>query len=624
MTTFGIAAYRRGKVVAATVTLAFLASLITLNAQPASAATTVPGDPLTGSGTVSRTALTSTDLQSLDAPSAAVDNSAFALPVGAAAPAHQFNGRLILNSEATRGSFTELKDTFSYTSTFDNSRKHLPDIDVEFVQNGSHLIPTYQGLYVTGHANWNYIMGPGRIWKENSDGGWSRASVPFALVERNANCTHNGVLTFLYNGSSVSNVRYQVTQETCLYFKVNMWGELSGTYTSTSNGSAESIRNAHAAEVANRMPVKPIAQLTADRPGTGADVSYFGGSNSGVTASDMTQYGLMIADPTNGNVITNYTGGCATRFGDYPFCADLRMPSFSTSKTTFAGLAFMRLHQLNSGVKNTTIGANVSGISSYAPSGNQWGNVTINNAVDMATGHYRSSSDFSDEGSTYETQYLTSETDTNKFSNSLDAWGYQTTPGSQFVYHSHDTFLATRAMQAWSGTDLFTKMRDEVYLPLGVSKGFMSTLRSNNTSYNSSSLGQAQGSHGLWYNRDDIAKLAKLLNNDSGQIGGTQVLSLSELNAAMQKSSSDRGVTPGGTIINQKYNNGTWAKQVTQAEFPSNGYSCNFWVPRMSGYGGIVVAMMPNGATYWYFSDNDEFSTYNAFREANKLVSMCP
>lgn len=593
----------------------------------ANAATVVPGDPLTGSGAVTRTLLTASDLQTLNAPLAPIDNSAFALPANAAPPAHQFNGRLTLQNEATRGTFKELKDTFAYSpnsGNIDSPIKHLPEIDIELVQNGSHLVPTYQGLAITGHANWNYIAGPGRIWSENTDSGWSRASLPFALVERNANCTHNGVLSFLFNGSTVSNVRYQVPQETCYYFKFDMWGELPAAYTATNNSNAESLRNDHATEVANRMPVKPMSQLTVDRPGTGADTSYFGGANSGVTPEHMTQYGLMIADPTNGNVVTNYTGGCDTRFGAYPFCADMRMPSYSTAKTTVGGVGFMRLHQLNAGVKTQTIGGNVPEVSTYAPAGHQWNSVTIDNALDMATGHYRSTLDFSDENSLSEEQYLESETYTDKIKNSLDAWPYESAPGTQFVYQSHATFLAGRAMQNWSGTDLFNKLRDEVYAPLETSKGFRTTLRANNTSDNLGPPGQAQGSHGLWYNRDDIAKLAKLLNNDNGQVAGAQTLSLSEVNAGMQRTPTDRGSTPGGTIANQKYNNGIWAKYMTRSEFPTAGYTCDFYVPRMSGYGGIVVMMMPNGATYWYFSDNDEFFWYNAIREANKLKSMCP
>ncbi len=136
-----------------------------------------------------------------------MDDSAFALPVNAAMPDHAFEGRLELSNEATSGGFSEIKDSYAYTGNGDSPRKHLPEFSFEFVQNGSHLIPATQGLIYTGHPNWNYIIGPGRVWKENSDNGYSRASFPFALVERNANCTHNGVMTFLFNNSGVSKVR---------------------------------------------------------------------------------------------------------------------------------------------------------------------------------------------------------------------------------------------------------------------------------------------------------------------------------------------------------------------------------------------------------------------------------
>jgi hypothetical protein len=61
---------------------------------------------------------------------------------------------------------------------------------------------------------------------------------------------------------------------------------------------------------------------------------------------------------------------------------------------------------------------------------------------------------------------------------------------------------------------------------------------------------------------------------------------------------------------------------MTPSEFPQ--YSCSFWVPFMSGYGGITVVMAPNGATYYYFSDNEEFSWYNPVHEMNKLSPYCP
>jgi hypothetical protein len=69
---------------------------------------------------------------------------------------------------------------------------------------------------------------------------------------------------------------------------------------------------------------------------------------------------------------------------------------------------------------------------------------------------------------------------------------------------------------------------------------------------------------------------------------------------AMQKNPTYRGLDTSG-IPAFKYNNAFWAKQWTPSEFRQ--YTCTFWTPFMSGYGGIRVVMMPNGSTYYYFSD---------------------
>lgn len=104
----------------------------------------------------------------------------------------------------------------------------LPEMNIEWVQHGSHLIPVRRGLVYSGDPFWNYIIGPGQAWSEVGDGGWSWASAPFTLVERNQNCVHNGVMTFLFNDQAVSAVRYQISQETCRYRKFNLWGTAGG------------------------------------------------------------------------------------------------------------------------------------------------------------------------------------------------------------------------------------------------------------------------------------------------------------------------------------------------------------------------------------------------------------
>ncbi|MCJ7432154.1 MAG: hypothetical protein MUO77_01560 [Anaerolineales bacterium] len=131
---------------------------------------------------------------------------------------HAFMGRLKLLGEAENGGFQQIRDDLYYSDH--HECLHIPKFDFEFVQDGSQLIPTRQGLIITGHPYWNYIIGPGRIWLEKGDHGYSRASFPFALVERNANAVQNGVMTFLFNGMEVSNVRYQSQQTTRITYFV--------------------------------------------------------------------------------------------------------------------------------------------------------------------------------------------------------------------------------------------------------------------------------------------------------------------------------------------------------------------------------------------------------------------
>jgi hypothetical protein len=43
----------------------------------------------------------------------------------------------------------------------------------------------------------------------------------------------------------------------------------------------------------------------------------------------------------------------------------------------------------------------------------------------------------------------------------------------------------------------------------------------------------------------------------------------------------------------------------------------------MSGYGGISVAMLPNGSVYYVFSDGAQFKWAEAAIESHKLKSFC-
>jgi formylglycine-generating enzyme required for sulfatase activity len=549
-------------------------------------------------GNVDRTILTYDELVHGFDPGSPVDDGAFAMPEGAALPEHTFEGRLELLGEDANGELQILRGELESASA------HLPEFDFEFVQSGTFLIPAQRGLIIGDHPNWNYIFGPGRVWRENGDQGHSRASFPFALVWKGSNATFNGTMTFLFDDQNVSKVWYQITQETTTYTQANLWGLLDAAYHAGPVQDADRIRADFDQELADRFPTKPIEQLAEDYPGV--DVSAFG---RGVSPEHMTWYGFVV----NG---VNYVSGCRTRFGQYAYCESMRATSYSTAKSAFVSMALMRLAQKHGPeVADLLIRDYVP---EYADSPGDWTRVTFNNTIDMATGNYQSAGYMTDEDGPKMGAYFETQPYAKRIAAAFD-WPHSAQPGEQWVYRTCDTFVLTRAMhnylqsQQGPDADIFEFVVDEVYKPLRVGPGAYTTMRTADNNWQ----GQAEGGYGLWWIQDDIAKIATLLNNSGGMIDGVQVLHPDLLAAAMQQDPGDRGVD---IDRQRKYNNAFWAQRYGQAE----GFDCEFWVPEMLGVSGNAVILMPNGSTYYYFSDNQQFIWDAAVKESDKIVPHCP
>lgn len=449
---------RRAAAVAAVLAGLFTVPPPTMAAPAANAANApVPGDPLTGSGAVNRTELTAGQLTGGSAEDT-VSDSAFALPAQAVPPTHSFEGTLTLDGLSTAGGFRALKDPNGYADTA--ATRHLPPVDIALVQNGSHLVPTKRGLQYTGNQAWNLAVGPGRAWNEDGDGQRTRASLPFALVERNANCVHNGTLTFLFDDTSVSEVRYQITAETCEYFQFDMWGQVPADYRPGPVDGAENLRDAYASEVKDRLPTKPISALATDYPDSGVDVTKFG---SGITPSALSTFGVNFHG-------VHYVGNCRTRQGDYPFCGQMLLPSYSTAKSAFAGTAMLRLAQrYGPAVAQEKLSSRIP-----ETAGNPaWNGVTLDHTLDMATGNYVSPGYEIDEAGRIMADFFAAEPYADKMRPAL-SFPRKASPGSKWVYHTSDTFLATRAMNNYlrgktgSDADIFDMLRDDVLKPVGV------------------------------------------------------------------------------------------------------------------------------------------------------------
>jgi len=555
-----------------------------------------PGDPLTGSGDVLRTALTANQLLNGFSYTSPENESALALPEQAAHPSLTFEGRLELLDEATSGDYQIIRDDYDYAN--DPQRFHLPEFNFQFVQHGSHLIPVQRGRIVTGHPYWDYLLSPGRVWHENDDGDYMRAAIPFALLQKNQNCTHNGTLMFLFRDGEVSNVWYQITQETCPYFKTDMWGLLPAIYHPASVSDADNLRNDFVKELEDRIPIKPIAALTEVYPDV--DLSSFG---AGLTSEHVSVYGLM-ADGVN------YVGPCRTRYGDYGYCEAMRHASYSTAKSAFAAMALMRLAQQDGlDVKDLLIKDYVP---EAASASGDWDNVTFENALDMATGNYESVEYMEDEEGTTMSAFFNAETYNAKISAAF-SYPNKTAPGQNWVYHTSDTFILVRALQNYLDEDVFDWLVQQVFEPLKIGPGAYSSARTSENNWQ----GQAFGGYGLWWTVDDAAKLAEVMQHRGRTLDGDQLLHPDLVAQAMQRT-AERGFLTG---VDEYYQLGFWASKFTP-EVDSE-FQCTFYTPYMSGNGGITILLLPNGMTYYYFSDNGEFVWLDAVKETYRMRSHC-
>jgi hypothetical protein len=527
-----------------------------------------------------------------------LDEGELSMPAAPNPPEHNFEGRLQLVGEQDAGQIQLLR------GELDPQMRYLPEFDFEFVQVSDYLVPVWRGLIITANPEWDYILEPGRVWQEPADDGYTRASFPFALVVKGGNATFNGTMTFLFDERDVSNVWYQITQETTTYTQANLWGLLEAVYHAQPVEGSEEIRAEFKAELATRMPVKPIQALVEDYPGV--DINAFG---SGVTPKHMTWYGLVV----NG---VNYLGGCQTRFGIYPYCESMRATSYSTAKSAFVSLAMMRLAQ----VYDPHIGSYLikDYVPEYAASPGDWEQVTFNHMIDMSSGNFVSAGYMTDDTSQTMGQFFTAQPYAERIMAAFDC-PHAAEPGTRWVYRTSDTFILTRALQNYLGTqtdtdaDIYQFVVDEIYRRLELGPGAYTSMRTADNNW----AGQAEGGYGLWWIPDDIAKISMLLNYNGGKIMGEQILHPDLLAATMQQTPHDRGVR---IDARRMYNNAFWATQYGRAD----GFECEFWVTQMLGISGNVVALMPNGVTYYYFSDNQEFTWEAALKEADKILPLCP
>ena len=477
----------------------------------------------------------------------------------------------------------------------------LPTFDFAYVQRGSDFIPVRRGLITTTHPNFDYFLHPGKVW-QNADGGTS-ASLPFTLMSRFINCTHNGLLTFTLGNKQPGKVL--INQETCHFMKFDLWGQVEVSYEEIDLSATDDIRNAFEEEIAHRLPLKTYADFTKDYPE--ADLELF---DTGLPKDDaLSTKGIFF----NG---IHYADQCRTRSGPHPFCNYMLMSSFSTAKTAFASVAMMTLAQ--------EFGLDIYGqrIMDHLPEANMakgdWTAVTFNNTGDMTSGHYQNPGVMADQVAY---SFFDDAPRKAKLAASFEL-PYKATPGTKMTYVTSDTFVLVAAMDAYLKrknapiTDSFEYVVERVFKPIHLAPDVLVSRRTRE--HGVPNVGTAFGGYGMFWTNDAAVKVAKLMLLENGRIDGKQVLHPRALDATMQRDPLDRGLDM--RFLGFWYNNGAWA---FPAKLLGERFNCNPWVTVMSGVSGVRIVMMPNGLIFYYFNDAQAFPLAEQVIAADQIAPFC-
>lgn len=524
----------------------------------------------------------------------------FKLPAGAEAPAASLQGRFRVDFSGHAAGLGAIEDDFGVLADPALGIAALPPVEFEFVLAGQHLVPAARGSLRGEHPYWEWILEPGLASRDGQEDGWVRASIPFALMERNANCVHYGVLALRFpERGGVGQALWQVSSETCAYLKFDAWGRGAARFVAVPVKSAPGVRSAFETELAARLPVRPMSDLAA----LGAEPGLFGHPDD-VVPADMTAFGVVLGG-------VHYAGGCATRAGPYPFCDVLPLPSYSLAKSLFAGLALARLESLYPGAATTLVACLVPECSDPG-----WNGVSIRHLIDMATGRFDRAGPNADEDAAIESPLFLAEDHATRIRHACSRYPRQAPPGTVFAYHTSDTYLAVTAMSellrrhAGPGKDLYRDLVvADLWSPLRLSPVARQTRRTRDD------VAQPFGGWGLLFHRDDIARLGQWLVPGGGTIGGQPVLDAGLLAAALQQDGS--GLPAGSSGLS--YRGGFWSLDVA----PYIACDHELRVPFMAGYGGIVVALFPNGVTYYHFADGGSERWAQAVRGADRLRPLC-
>jgi hypothetical protein len=512
-----------------------------------------------------------------------LDNARFAPGADAGPPHHAFAGTLVVAETAM--SFDPA--AVANERYFDKRVDLFPACELGFVSVGGALIPTDQEIQRPrgGNSFWDIILSPGHLWSEPADDGRTRAGFPFVLSNSLENDAHNGLATFLFNDDGVSDLRFQIVQETATFL-------LSGGFDAWGAAATTLSDNTAAVTAPNPAPLRPWSDLAAHCGSALLNAAIQGGSETAIV-SGLVMDGEIYATPSR------------TRHGDYPYPQQMRHGVWSVTKSAAATMTMLRLAQKYG---DDVFGARVGDYMDVTADHDGWDRITLGDCLNMASGIGNAQptaepiaihADNDTDGAGAETyrRWYDRPSAQAKIDACFSYANYPWGPGEVARYRDPDIFMAGAVMDAiykrheGPDADLWAMMRREVYAPIGIDH-----LPKNRTIEGDGSPGLALMAFGLFLTLEDCTRIAQLLH-DGGKAGDAQLLSPTLLDRATDPT-SEKGLPTGDNTVDGPvtYHMAFW-------HYPYRDSNGRLWIlPKMSGYGGNMVLLLPNGMTALRFA----------------------
>jgi CubicO group peptidase (beta-lactamase class C family) len=520
-----------------------------------------------------------------------MDMSFFAKPEWAQTATHSFSGAI---------SFEDTEMDFPIERAYYPGENIFPGITLDFISHDGELIPIKNeipGYRSSGNDSWNVLVGTGKIWHEEADGDWNRASFPLSLSDSYIGQVKNCVATFLYKGDSVSNVYVQCSQETADFNDGqvgNIRVMLTADYKARTYTDSLSVIEKRKRIKAERLPVHPLSEIDTDHK----VADYF--EKAGYTNAP-TSLGAIVMDDQI------YLQAPKTRHGLYPYPNEMRQAVYSVSKSMTGALAlFYFAERYGNELFDAVISEYVPALASLP----EWHGVTFSNTLNMLTGTEGG------EDAARMNEIMVQPRSAEEVINNIAGLGDQAAqPGEAFNYASTNLFVLSYALQNYveekegTGSSYWNLLRENVLVPIGAEDfTLLHTVESDG------SEGIPLLAYGAWPTLDNVAKIALLFSKE-GMYRGQQILNREKCREALGRTNW-KGYSTNNDWRGEYYRHSFWATDVR-----TNG--CKVNVTYMLGYGGNYVWFFPSGAIAIRFMDEYDFDFKALVRGVERIRSSC-